>query len=101
MSKKRITDDIKLQKITQKLVADNYKVFFVDFATTAPHNTKPVFINIDHSLLELVHHTNFNFDDYKKRYGDFVKNSVFIVVDKDEIMNNITSQLNGIKIEYI
>jgi glycosyltransferase involved in cell wall biosynthesis len=102
LSKERITDNTKLQKIAQELVQDNYKVFFVDFATTIPQNTKPVFIDIDHSLLELIHHNSFNFEDYKKRYRDFIENSVFIVIDKNhEKITNIISQLHKIKVEYI
>lgn len=105
ISKDRITDDTKLQNIATNLVEDNYKVFFIDFATLPPTNSKPVFINIDHSLLELIHHTNFNIEDFKKRYGGFIENSVFIIeYSETGIMSQITKtqkEFDKIKIEYL
>ncbi len=93
LSKKRITDDIMLQDIVQKLIEDNYKVFFIDFSTSPPQNITPIFINTDHSLLELVHHTNFEFEDLQKRYGDFIKNSVFMIEHQDKTIINYIEEL--------
>ena len=104
LSKQRITDDhnSKLRDLAIELIGDNYKVFFVDFATTAPHNTKPVFINLDHSLLELIHHADFNFDNFTKRYGDFSENSVFIVENKDkDIATSLRGVVGDVAISYI
>ena len=107
LSNKRITDvsNAKIRDLATQLIIDNYKVFFVDFATSLPEDTKRVFIDIDHSLLELIHHTNFNLDDFQKRYGDFIKNSVFIVEHSaNSIMTKITKlqkQFDTIKIEAL
>ena len=107
LSNKRITDvsNAKIRDLATQLIIDNYKVFFVDFSTALPKDTKRVFIDVDHSLLELIHHTNFNLDDFQKRYGDFIKNSVFIIEHQDEtIINNIEElqkNFDAIKVENI
>lgn len=80
LSPKRITDpeNEALRELTIKLISDNYKVFFIDFADKPPKNSAPVFIDTDHSLLELIHHTKFRINSFKKRYGKFIENAEFI-----------------------
>ena len=101
LSKKRITDDKKLQDLAKKMIADNYKVFFVDFTNAPPKNAHPVFIDTDHSLLELIHHKNFNIDDFTKRYGDFMENSVFIIEHRDKEIEARIASIKNTKIEYM
>ena len=76
-SKDRITEDKKLRELAIKLIMENNKVIFVDFADRPQKDASPMFIDTDHSLLELVHYKNFDIEDFKKRYGDFMKHAVF------------------------
>lgn len=79
-SKHRITDpeNKELRDIATKLIAENYKVFFIDFAHKPPIDPTPIFIDTDHSLLELIHHTKFRIENFKKRYRKFMDHAEFI-----------------------
>lgn len=91
-SKARITDEgnDKLRDMAVNLIKQNYKVFFVDFADKAPKNKTPVFIDTDHSLLELVHYKQFHFKNFKKRYGKFIENAVFYA---DDLVSEIAKMM--------
>jgi len=102
-----ITDNsyTKPRDLAIKLISQNYKVFFIDFSISEPIDATPMFIDTDHSLLELIHHENFHLEDFKKRYGDFIENSVFIIGNQNKtIMNDITElqkEFDTIKVENI
>lgn len=93
-SKNRITEDKKLRDLAVKLISENNKVFFVDFADQPPKDPTSMFIDTDHSLLELVHHTNFNIVDFQKRYGNFMTHAVFNVeYASDEVKKQLKNLL--------
>ena len=107
LSKSRITDpnNTKFRDIATSFIADNYKVFFIDFSTSPPEDITSVFIDTDHSLLELIHHRNFHPSDFQKRYGDFIENTVFILEYSDDVtMDNIKTlqkEFSAIKVEQL
>jgi len=107
LSNKRITDpsNTKIRSMAIKLISDNYKVFFIDFATSPPEDTKRVFIDTDHTLFELMHYTDFNLDDFQKRYGNFIENSIFIIENSEKYIiaqiEKTQEKFKKIKVEYL
>jgi glycosyltransferase involved in cell wall biosynthesis len=82
----------KAKEIVTEFITNNYKVFYLNVSKKLPARDKlhNGFINIDHSLLEFMHYKHVTTDLFENRYGEFLKNSIFVVQQLDrEILDRI------------
>ncbi|MEY3197147.1 MAG: hypothetical protein RLZZ59_515 [Pseudomonadota bacterium] len=67
-----------LVKKVKQYIAKNYKVFFVNRNYSKSHAKKLVFLDLDHSLLHLVHKKDFSMRQLEQKYGDFAKKNTIV-----------------------
>ncbi|MCC8368651.1 MAG: glycosyltransferase family 2 protein [Rickettsia endosymbiont of Oxypoda opaca] len=94
-----------------KFIENNYKTFFINFNTVSFSNIakntvkrNALFLNTDHTLLELLYYKYFSIADFEARYKEFLQNSLFIIQCLDKtICKNIFAlkkHFNNILVVY-
>ncbi len=93
-----------LREIAFRYIEQNYKVVYINSKSNLSENKK-VFYNIDHTLLELIPISYFNFVEYMERYSELnEKINVITNIDNSAIYNilkRFKAKICNCKIYYL